>query len=44
MLRNRMQHELVRILRGVLGVTLAPVVTDGVRKHVSIFVEGRSRD
>lgn len=41
---DRMQHDLVRVLRRVAGVALAPVVADAVCEDGAIAVEGAGRD
>lgn len=38
------QHQLPGILSGVVGVTLGPVVSDGVGEEAALPVEGRSGD
>lgn len=35
-----MKHDLVRVLRRVMLIPLAPVVADRVRKYAAILVEG----
>ena len=39
-----MQHDLVRRLRRIDRVPFAPIITHGIRKDISLAVEGRGRD
>ena len=39
-----MHHNLIRILRCIDCVALTPIITDGIRKDIPIFVEIRCRD
>ena len=39
-----MQHDLDRIIRRIMRIALAPIITDRVRKNIPIAIERRRRD
>ncbi len=38
-----MEHDLVRIIRSIVGITFAPIITDGICENITGAIEtGRS--